>query len=422
MMQHSLQIRVEKPRCSIPVTLIVDDPAPCINPLYYYRLQVDGKHYEQHVPSIPFDFLQQFIDVCKARGIRGKFSILPYPAGLGSILEGWDGCGLDEIKRWLDLVRTELVPDFDITPEIMTHTRALDLRTHTLLDQSEQAWTADQDQATLTEYMSTATGILREAGFVSTGITQPVSFSGNRDYYARATLEAVRRAGGPAVTFYFTDEHNEGPPFWEPQVVLLDRERGEAVVYIGNNCPEYCWNTQQPYGWQAAESADRFITADGTSGRLVELIEHDAWLLTVCHWQSIYSDGSRAGLMALDEAFARLARYAGPRLLWLTMSEIARYQAATAACDIAIQEVEGGIQIHLDAAIPCPDFTFTLLGCEHAWVCSEVVKQSEQGASQTLAQISDTSALLAPLSWRRTGDGVTLCVPLQRGRQRLRLV
>lgn len=259
MMQHGLQVRVEKPRCSIPVTLIVDDPAPCINPLYYYRLQVDGTNYQRHVPSIPLDFLQHFIDVCKARGIRGKFSILPYPAGLGSILDGWDGCSPDEIKRWLDLVRAELVPDFDITPEIMTHTRALNLHTHALFDQSEQDWMAGQDLATLTEYMSTATGMLREAGFVSNGITQPVTFSGNRDYYARATLEAVRRAGGPAVTFYFTDEHTEGPPFWAPEVVLLDRERGEAVVDIGNNCPDYCWNTQQPYRRQAAETVDRFI-------------------------------------------------------------------------------------------------------------------------------------------------------------------
>ena len=49
------QARVEKPRLAIPITLIVDDPAPCINPLYYYRLQVDGKNYERHARSIPFD-------------------------------------------------------------------------------------------------------------------------------------------------------------------------------------------------------------------------------------------------------------------------------------------------------------------------------------------------------------------------------
>jgi hypothetical protein len=422
--EDSPLIRVEKPRRSVPITLIVDDPAPCINPLYYYRLQVDGQNYERHVPSIPFDFLQHFVNVCKARGVRGKFSILPYPAGLGSILEGWDGCDPDEIRRWLDLVRTELVPSFDITPEILTHTRALDLRTRTMFDQSEQDWMADQDLATLSEYMSAATAILREAGFISAGITQPVSFSGSRPDYAKATLEAVRQCGGPAVTFYFIDEHNEGPPFWSPEVVLLDRERGEAVVDIGNTCPEFCWFTQQPEGRQAGETADRFITADGTAGRFIELIAGDAWLITVCHWQSIFSDGTRAGLLALDEAYARLARHVGPRLLWVTTSEIAHYQAATAACEITSRKVDGGVEIELDAAIPCPNFTFSVvLPGDTSWNCVEVTREEGAGQSaETFAQVHDETVLLDPWTWRRERAGIALCVPLQRGRQRLRLL
>lgn len=162
-------------------------------------------------------------------------------------------------------------------------------------------------------------------------------------------------------------------------------------------------------------------TDDGTSGRLVELIAHDAWLLTVCHWQSIYSDGSRAGLLALDQAFARLTRHAGSRLLWLTMSEIARYQAATAACDVTIHQTEDGVDIDLDAAIPCPDFTLSLLCDDRTWVCSDVVRRIEAEDARTFTRASDAAALLAPMSWRQTGAGVALCVPLWRGRQRLRL-
>jgi len=185
------QARVEKPRLAIPITLIVDDPAPCINPLYYYRLQVDGKNYERHARSIPFDFLQHFTGVCQAHGVRGKFSI---------------------------------------TPESLTHTRALDLASGAMFRQSEQEWMAEQSLERLTAYMWAATGILREADFVSAGITQPVSFGGSRSDYARATLEAVRASGGPPVTFYFIDEHTAGPPFWAPEVVLLDRERGAIII------------------------------------------------------------------------------------------------------------------------------------------------------------------------------------------------
>jgi hypothetical protein len=66
-------IRIEKPRLSVPASLIVDDPAPCINPFYYYRLQVDREGAERHEPRIPLDFLEQFADLCGAHGLRGKF-------------------------------------------------------------------------------------------------------------------------------------------------------------------------------------------------------------------------------------------------------------------------------------------------------------------------------------------------------------
>ena len=49
----------------------------------------------------------------------------------------------------------------------------------------------------------------------------------------------------------------------------------------------------------------------------------------VTHWQSLYSNGSRQGLAGLDEVASRLARTFGPRLLWMTNGQIARYRVAT---------------------------------------------------------------------------------------------
>jgi len=51
------------------------------------------------------------------------------PAGLGSILEGWRAATRAELAAWIELARTRIAPHFDITPEILTHTLALDLTT-----------------------------------------------------------------------------------------------------------------------------------------------------------------------------------------------------------------------------------------------------------------------------------------------------
>ena len=150
-MENATNITIEKPRLGMPVSLILDDGVPVINPLYYYRLQVNQKEYEQHVSRIPLDFLEQFAGVVQKWGMRGKFTIIPYPAGLGSILEGWEGCDKGELESWLALARSAIVPYFDITPEILTHTRALDLKTHQLLPEPEQIWMNSRTQAELSE-------------------------------------------------------------------------------------------------------------------------------------------------------------------------------------------------------------------------------------------------------------------------------
>ncbi len=415
-----MQIQIEKPRLSVPASLIVDDPAPCVNPFYYYRLQVDREGAERHEPRIPLDFLAQFADVCQLRGMRGKFSVLPYPAGLGSILEGWEGCDRAELAAWIELARTRIAPHFDITPEILTHTRALDLGTRALLPQSEHDWMASRTPDELREYMGAALAILKEAGFQPSGITQPVAFDGSRADYARATLESIRAIGGPPVTFYFIDGYFEGPPVPDQEVVLLDRDRGEAVISVIAYCNDYFWPTQHITNKRADQVVDGLISADGRTGRLAELAADGAWLTLVCHWQTLYSDGSRAGLQALDEAAARLARTHGPRLLWLTLGEIARYRAASEGCQMDVWREGDGWTIALDSAFDCPDFTIGLGELGRAtW---HVELSAGQGAvPQTLAQNQAEGALLPTGAWRAVGDRVAVCFDLRRGRQTLAL-
>jgi hypothetical protein len=129
---------------------------------------------------------------------------------------------------------------------------------------------------------------------------------------------------------------------------------------------------------------DAVISADGRSGRLAELATAEAWLVFVCHWQTLYSDGAREGLKALDEVAARLTRTHGARLLWLTVGEIARYRAASEGCLMSVRSYHDGWAIDLDAAIECPDFTISLQAPELDKArIDQVIHQAANESAQT---------------------------------------
>ncbi len=417
---NQLNIHIEKPRLGVPVSLVVDDPTPCLNPFYYYRLQVNREGAERHEARIPLDFLEQFADVCGRHGVRGKFSVLPYPAGLGSILDGWPGCDRAEIEAWLELARERIAPDFDITPEILTHTRALDLATGALLEQSEQDWMAERTASELKQYFDAALRILVQAGFTPAGITQPVEFTGSHDVYARATMDAIRECGGPSITYFFMDPNYGPPPLPEPKVVLLDRERGEAVVDMVCYCDDHFWPTQNVTRKTAEQVVDKVITDDGSGGRLAELAAAGAWLVWVCHWQTLYSDGRREGLKALDEIATRLRRAYGSRLLWLKLGEVARYRAAAEACSIEALRDGGGWTISFDSAFDCPDWTVSLAWPDPA-PAQVTLEYGEQHGSQPLAADPRSDVLLTPSGWRYADNHLYLCFNLHRGRQVVRI-
>jgi hypothetical protein len=422
-MENSPNITIEKPRLGMPVSLILDDGVPVINPLYYYRMQVNQKEYEQHVSRIPLDFLEQFAGVVQKWGMRGKFTIIPYPAGLGSILEGWEGCDKAELDSWLALARSAIAPSFDITPEILTHSRALDLKTHQLLPEPEQIWMDGRSYAELSEYMCAATALLRQAGFAPAGITQPVTFKGDRPSYEKAVLDAIRpRPAGesdPAgtVAFYFIDFWEDKAPVPPHPVVLLDREKGEAVVSILAYADDYFWNGQYPGQPGYLEEADGLITADGQAGRLVELMRSGAWATFCTHWQSMYANGSRQGLAGLEEVAQRLASTFGPRLLWMTNSQIARYRATEEALQAAWTAWPDAHTLQLDSAFACPDFTLTLAAAQPV---ERVEVTTPQGAVQVLERTAPAAGLMAQRAWQADGERITVCFDLQRGVQALR--
>lgn len=90
---------------SIPLALIIDDPAPCIN-VYWWHVderqktgKPQAKSGERVVRDVPVAFAAELAEVLRRRGIKGKFSVLPYPAGLGSIAQGLQGYPQADVER-----------------------------------------------------------------------------------------------------------------------------------------------------------------------------------------------------------------------------------------------------------------------------------------------------------------------------------
>ena len=109
------------------------------------------------------------------------------------------------------------------------------------------------------------------------------------------------------------------------------------------------WDNTPPGG------ADRFITGDLKSGRMVEVIERGDVAVMMSHWTGIYWDGQELGFKVLQEVVQRLhARF--DNLVWMKLSEIARYSAARALTRI---DSAGG-RVEFRAPFACPAFTFTV--------------------------------------------------------------
>ena len=315
---------------SLPIVLIVDDPAPLINVYWWHAAESQATENptlqsgEAIARDIPVDFLSLFIDVIAARGIKGKFSVLPYPAGLGAITDGWSGCDLNGLNRWLDLVRQGVTPQMDITPEILTHAKTLDLETLKLLPENEREWSRHQNAATMTPYISYALEILNAADLEATGVTSPWDFGIDvEDEYQVAIRDAMRQVNGRTKTWYFLNQENEKTDFRSQVVYRL----GDTwQVSLWSQVGDQLWNTMntRETGVDYVKSvADDYLSEDGTSGRLAELFRAGTPIVWCTHWQSLYANGRMTGLQALDEIGRRIDRLWGDAIKWMKCNELA---------------------------------------------------------------------------------------------------
>ncbi|MBI2194051.1 MAG: hypothetical protein HYU36_18915 [Planctomycetes bacterium] len=322
-------------REGVPITLIIDDPAPLVNVFWWHAAdsqKTDHPTQQSGEPvarDVPTDFLEEFAEVIARWGVRGKFSVLPYPAGLGKISEGWPGADPSDLRRWNRIARERVMPFMDITPEILTHAKAVDIDTLSLLAENERDWASHQTAATLTPYIACALRLLNEVGLEATGVTSPWDFGREvePDYRAaiRRAMKEVNRRGQ---TWYFLHTSSRGTEFLSQ---VVHREGDDWLVSLVSQAGDFLWRTMETKeaGPEVVRSvADLHLTEDGRNGRLAELFHAGTPIVFHTHWQSLYSNGRRTGLKALEEVGRRIARAWGAGARWVTCDELAREIAA----------------------------------------------------------------------------------------------
>ncbi len=403
---------MEKPLNRCPITLLIDDPSPCINPLYYFASQVpkdavdyhytkkDGKWYFDSdselkfpiAPEIDQEFVHEFAQWVNSAEVRGKISVVPFPAGLGRVDRKLVGFPQERVKDFVLVFKNQVSKKFDIGPEMLTHTRALNLKTKKLIGSiSEHDWSQKQDEESLTNYLSFALQILKAAGLEASGVTSPCNFGMYvEDQYARAVLRAGIPILGKKVLWYFLNVDKDSQ-IVDHKIMYLDREGGEAVVSLMGSMNDPLWTAQLtdlPYEVWETERINPVLSADGNAGRIADQVRSGSYVTIVTHWQSLYSNGSRYGLRGLGELVSRINKLLGDRVLWMRCADIAQYLACSATVTFGVQITSSertATRIDLSSPFACKDFTFSLEADE---MPSEIVLNLEEAETQKLEKVS----------------------------------
>ena len=348
----------------MPLSIIFDDSTVLVNLNYFFlrdRTIAEGRHQRwEDVPVVhPASFTREFAEWCLASGVRGKFSVVPCPAALGRIDEGLPLFSKSPQDEWLAMCREVIVPAFDITPEMLTHTFVLDPKTLKPLPSGiweQYDWAAlPEDEELVTEYMAQACRILVAVGLTPQGVTSPGGFGGRTlPFYARCAGEAVRQVTGNPVPYFFQRVSREAAvdtPVWYP-----DRPSGQATGEIIASTGDWTGNWT---GYGEAD-ADKYITPDLEGGRLPALIDAGEPAVLISHWQGFYGlhDGDRRGFRAFKKVVGRLAERdpRGERTRWRTSSQITTYACARAMAEVSVE----GNTVRLDLPVRTPDLTLRL--------------------------------------------------------------
>jgi hypothetical protein len=353
-----MKTTIENPLGRVPVSMILDDSCPVVN-LSHFWIKLRHGREAKNVPSIeiPVAFLRKFGEWCLEHGVKGKYSYVPMPGGLGTIDLGLPGFPKSMVDEWIGATKEVICPNWDLTPEMMTHCKVVNLSDMMMTEEWEQGEWAERPIPfdTLAPYIAAALRILRNCDLAAEGVTSPGAFQRvDLDNYGASTLWAQKEVNGNPRPFLFCEVYSEGDePLPYPKLYSLDKQKGECCAGIIAGTGDWF------AGWEgnnrnAIGHPDKCITEDLQGGRMPQLINAGCPAIMVSHWPGFYFEGEEVGFGIFKTVVERLNQL--PNILWMKTSEIADYWIAKAMVDIT--DTATGCEI--TTAAGCPRFTLRL--------------------------------------------------------------
>ena len=415
-------VAILNPRNRVPVAIMIDDSTCLVNLAHFCIPQfqeVFPDRYTQPWRSmpreIPDSFVRKFGEWSLENGVKGKYSIVPNPACVGWMdreVPGWTKRQLDDS---LSLVRSTIMPNWDIHPEMITHTWIIDTKTGRPYEERSErfmenfGWTVGKSADELTNYISYALRILKNAGLHCEGITTPGGFGGRvLPELAQAVLQSCRDVHGTEIPHYFRHAFLDSRSV-APRVEYasgLDGPDPRCVVSIIG-----CTNDWFG-GWDAVSEGDvnLLVTPDLKGGRLQEVIRRGEPAVMYCHWPGIFFNGTESGFNIIKEATRRL-HASHDNLIWMKLSELARYWAARELT--AVTAASDGVGFR--APYACPDFTVRM---SHRPAGTAALTLHAGQKEVRLHEVDSPRRLKGP-TWTRQGTDLIACFDLPKCSSRL---
>ena len=413
-------VTVLNPQNRVPMSFIIDDSTCLVNLAHFgipHFAEAWPDRYKQDWRSLPREipdsFVCKFGQWCREHKVKGKYTIVPYPACVGWMDRDLPGWSKKELDDSLKLVREFMMPDWDIHPEMIPHTWVINTKTGRPYPErtgyyiENAGWSQDKSADELADYMAYALRILKKVGLDCEGITTPGGFGNqNRNNLAKATLESCRDVFKTEIPHYFrhlfTDDRSVAPRV--EYASGLTGPNPKCVVSIIGCTGDWFG------GWDGLNpgSVDKFITEDLKGGRLPQVIDKGEPAILVCHWPGIYFNGEEIGFNIFKEVVRRIhSRY--DNLLWMKLSEISRYWAAKELTQIEKQ----GTLITFNAPFATTQFTVrTKTGS------SNVPKLLVKGQPVQLRK-EKRLLQLETGTWHTDAQNITVCFDLPKGKSTL---
>ncbi|MBM4019272.1 MAG: hypothetical protein FJ288_13280 [Planctomycetes bacterium] len=446
-------VQVINPLGRVPLSFFIDDSSCLVNLGHFCMPQfaeawptrdIYKKPWKTWPREIPDAFVREFAEFCAEHGVKGKYSVVPFPACVGRLDRELPGWSRQELLASLKLVRDVMLPNWDVHPEMITHTRVIDLATgHPLPEISSATMENSYPQGKksvdeLAAYIAYSLRILKNCDLPCEGITTPGGF-GNavKSELSLAVGQAVREVYGAELPHYFKYVSG-GKESTQPKaehVEGLDTDSPQAVISLPAGTGDWFGN----WDGDAAPEGHRYANADATGGRMVELIERGEPAVMLCHWPGLYNQGAKTGLEQFKQVVLALEGRYRDRTMWMKIGELARYWAARELTRI---ERDAG-RTTFTAPFAAPGFTVRLPATGQAppqlrfepaaagrapaseprpagsGAASEP-RPSGSGPADTASPVALAEAKeprdLKPGTYLRQADSVTVCFDLPKGR------